>query len=1099
MTAVAEQLHHTLESLKDFQRAAVDSAIKQFNVGNNRVLIADEVGLGKTVVAKGIIASLVQQRLHQGNASSKPFRVTYVCSNLALAEENRRKLAIFRGEYQECYVREPSFGRLIETAVVKNTGDDENKLIELCSLTPSTSFNLTQGDGNKSERAIICAALKRHSNLDRYSKMLEELFKGDIHKVDNWLDAITEIEKHHFDDRILHDFHKALNNKMTDEERQFCGVTLLDATWISVLEAYCKASMQFSQTTQRFRAKLRSQMAICCAAYLDADLFILDEFQRFKDLLDTKNDNEAAIISRQIFGKEQTRILLLSATPFKAITTAAEDESGDAHSIEIIQLLAFLNKSNQEELDSYRDSRQAQYQQLLSLKNANVTPEALADKYKSEIQRILRKYISRTERGQIAEGYDKVFDNDIPSELERATEFSVDDIQAYKILDSIALSLSDVKGGQRRRQIMDFYKSAPWSMSFLSGYTFKEELDSALTRDPRQKLISAIKKAGSAWLSRQDIKNYKVKLAEAPQPKIRALVKRLFKTNSEELLWLPPSLPHYPLQGAFLNQQQFSKTLLFSHYAMVPKAISSMVSYEAERRVLQGRKGLQRDYFKEFTLQKIRFSGSQSSLVGWSLVYPAKVLIDIPLRRTAVSLKHLIDERKSQIKPMLGELKKRYAGSRNTMRPIRHSYNWYALSPFMLDIASGYKEHSQNWLAKALNNGQLGEHSVSKSRLAALIDGDFSSLELGECPDDLLDYLALLSIGGPAVAAFRAWQSIWCTEKVATNNDLDASVKAATEIAFSFITMFNKREAVHILSKRYPRKEYFEAIAQYCTEGDLQAMLQEYGHLLKDAGHMMSGQSGATARVSEVLHMHTSSISCQFTEDLSSITYTGKQNEDAHQHNKLRCHYAVPMGNQRLEKDEGQQRIANIRNAFNSPFRPFMLNSTSIGQEGLDFHWYCSNIVHWHLPGNPIDIEQREGRINRYKSLVVRRRAAEKYHQSISEERGDVWLHLFEQADKQTKGSRASDLTPYWHISEGSAKISRFFPMFPLSKDSIQLERALKVLAIYRLAFGQPRQDELFEKLLRRNFSDEELKTLNRKLVVNLSPLRNESPDKTSA
>ena len=57
-------------------------------------------------------------------------------------------------------------------------------------------------------------------------------------------------------------------------------------------------------------------------------------------------------------------------------------------------------------------------------------------------------------------------------------------------------------------------------------------------------------------------------------------------------------------------------------------------------------------------------------------------------------------------------------------------------------------------------------------------------------------------------------------------------------------------------------------------------------------------------------------------------------------------------------------RKENIRNAFNSPMRPFVLATTSIGQEGLDFHNYCRVIMHWNLPSNPIDLEQREGRKN---------------------------------------------------------------------------------------------------------------------------------------
>ena len=44
--------------------------------------------------------------------------------------------------------------------------------------------------------------------------------------------------------------------------------------------------------------------------------------------------------------------------------------------------------------------------------------------------------------------------------------------------------------------------------------------------------------------------------------------------------------------------------------------------------------------------------------------------------------------------------------------------------------------------------------------------------------------------------------------------------------------------------------------------------------------------------------------------------------------------------------------------------RPFVLATTSIGQEGLDFHNYCRVIMYWNLPSNPMDLEQREGRKN---------------------------------------------------------------------------------------------------------------------------------------
>ncbi|MFP4250993.1 MAG: phospholipase D family protein, partial [Armatimonadota bacterium] len=50
----------------------------------------------------------------------------------------------------------------------------------------------------------------------------------------------------------------------------------------------------------------------------------------------------------------------------------------------------------------------------------------------------------------------------------------------------------------------------------------------------------------------------------------------------------------------------------------------------------------------------------------------------------------------------------------------------------------------------------------------------------------------------------------------------------------------------------------------------------------------------------------------------------------------VRCRYALRFGDLRSE-DRTVARRGDVRQAFNSPFRPFILATTSIGQEGLDF------------------------------------------------------------------------------------------------------------------------------------------------------------------
>ena len=153
--------------------------------------------------------------------------------------------------------------------------------------------------------------------------------------------------------------------------------------------------------------------------------------------------------------------------------------------------------------------------------------------------------------------------------------------------------------------------------------------------------------------------------------------------------------------------------------------------------------------------------------------------------------------------------------------------------------------------------------------------------------------------------------------------------------------------------------------------------------------------------------------------------------------------------------------------AFNSPFWPFVLASTSVGQEGLDFHLWCRAVVHWNLPANPVDLEQREGRVHRYKCQAVRRNLTEKLGPDLLREgipEGDPWQTLFGRAASE-RGSDDGEMVPYWVFHQGRAKIDRLVPVLPFSMESARLPQLRRSLAVYRLAFGQPRQEELVEFL----------------------------------
>jgi hypothetical protein len=201
-----------------------------------------------------------------------------------------------------------------------------------------------------------------------------------------------------------------------------------------------------------------------------------------------------------------------------------------------------------------------------------------------------------------------------------------------------------------------------------------------------------------------------------------------------------------------------------------------------------------------------------------------------------------------------------------------------------------------------------------------------------------------------------------------------------------------------------------------------------------------------------------------------------------------------PLLEDKADDDGGiQNSMIQLRGAFNSPFLPFVLSSTSIGQEGLDFHWYCHAIVHWNLPSNPVDFEQRDGRIHRYRNHAVRRNLAQdwgaKALASPTQHAGgsELWGNLFSAAaaQLQSEGRQMEGMRPSWIYRKGdcassvaapswmsgcqgeAAHIVRQVPLIPLSRDPERLQELTRAVGCYRIVFAQPRQDDLLAHLTR--------------------------------
>jgi hypothetical protein len=132
-----------------------------------------------------------------------------------------------------------------------------------------------------------------------------------------------------------------------------------------------------------------------------------------------------------------------------------------------------------------------------------------------------------------------------------------------------------------------------------------------------------------------------------------------------------------------------------------------------------------------------------------------------------------------------------------------------------------------------------------------------------------------------------------------------------------------------------------------------------------------------------------------------------------------------------------------------------------------------------------LDLEQREGRIQRYAGLAVRRRLAIVLGQEVAADIATAamspWRCLQNHADRLVD---KSGLCPWW-VLEG-AEIRRHVFQRPFGRDIARFNTLREQRMIYRLALGQPNQEDFIDLLSR---GGEETRKLLLPLVLDLSAL----------
>jgi Helicase conserved C-terminal domain len=1086
-----------LAYLKDFQRLSVDTVFRRMYLDTKptrRFLVADEVGLGKTLVARGVIARTID---HLWDTVQR-IDIVYLCSNSNIARQNVRRLT-------PTGISGVSIASRITLLPLETHAFKERK-VNVIALTPGTSLSLKGNLGLMLERGLLLKILAAHWNLDRTGA--SRLFAGNA-SLQRFRAFVRDCKEYRaIDPDLRQSFVDALDAHCDDAAGKAVK-TIRQSVESLVAEFKSDATPSREVILERSRTigELRQVLARSCIRALQPDLIVLDEFQRFKELLD--GEGEAGEMARHLFeykdSSTETRVLLLSATPYK-MYTVQDDAGNEDHYADFLRTARFLFADDAEATVRLGELLQKFREQLFRL-GQDGTSDLISIRDAIEVS--LRSVMVRTERLALT-----------PDRSGMLVEKDVGNITIQPRDASNYASVQTLARLVDSPDTMEFWKAAPWLLNFMEQYKLSSGID-ALIEEPSQSraFVKAISAVPVSLMSFDDVTSFR--RLDPAHARLRWLIEHVLDGGLWKLLWLPPTLPYYQLGTPFsdLCVQSPTKTLLFSAWRVVPRVVAAILSHEAERRMYVGSEGETADLTgapdRLGDLLKIsRKEGRAAGLTVLSLMYPCSWLAQTcdPIEMAA----SFVNERGRipTLDELLEEAERRIAPSLERITPptpdrSTPDESWYWAASILLDRANGSvsaewfdRELAALWAAmenpvSAVPADELDEEGDSLSAGQDAGDSDSAAindlvervrqtakgeLPRGVPPKDLVRTLALAAVANPATVSLRAFS------RVAGVSALNSAIArdAAARVGAGFRTLFNQPDSTAaVRATGTDGQDYWKQCLEYCAHGCLQSLLDEYVHLLvgeagvfgKSPDEIVTAVAGY---VSDVVGLRRARVGAQ-----NIVVADGKVTTKSA---AFRSRFAMRFGEERADEAGDKVRADEVRKAFNSPFWPFVLATTSVGQEGLDFHQYCHRVVHWNLPPNPVDLEQREGRVHRFKGHAVRKNVAQRHAKVwYGIQSGDRWEETFAEA-KRGRLATENDLVPYWvYTAPNGATIERYVPCYPLSRDIERFKSLKDSLVLYRMVFGQPRQEELLSYLAR-VVAPEKIPLLAEQLKISLAP-----------
>lgn len=1014
-----------MAGLKGFQQDAVDHVIERFYGAESadasgRFLVADETGLGKSIVARGVIARAVEHLQSVDHVDR--IDIVYVCSNVDLATQNLRRLNVTGDKHIGMATRLTLLAK--ESRRLSEKSADAGKKVNLVSFTPGTSFS--EGgwrQGSAPERAMLTVILDKIANrTDSDRRVTRLLMHGTVKtakRFDQWYvqPLIRELAGEP-DPRIV----AAFTHMIQADGSLDRFIALRD-------EMRRKQSVPADlwHRNHDLIADFRQSLAKAGVDTLEPDLIILDEFQRFRHLLNPES-GDAADLAHALFAYPNAKVLLLSATPYKPFTNS--DDAEDDHYQDFLATVRFLAGGNKGAEHEVASSLAAYRRSLIVGEDA----EAAAQR----VGAALTPLMTRSERPPIGEREDLVTVRQLKTASPTAS-----DLREWASLRELGRAVDSPID-------LEYWKSIPYFASFMDGYKAADRVKAALSGPEAAEVGSLLSATRS--LDGQAVAAFEP--VDLGNGHLRAIAGETLERGWWRLLWVPPTMPYLEPGPVYapLSDGSVTKHVLFSAWTGVPSAIASLLSYEADR-LAAGDRTLLRENTPEarkavgarllYRLAEGRAAAMSTLAIFWP--HPRLAELGDPLAATRASGGMVTAD------TLLATVDASLAAGRESDQLADAVFAYPGMLPPALAGSSAE---------------QLLEFRAEEGRFGGLLEHVRVALE--PSANGILTHpnLAKVAAHSPGSIAWRALRSVAGPEVTPTG-----LWAAAFELVRGIRTLFNRTESIALLVTLYGDDQpYWQSVLDYCADGNLQAVMDEYLYqLLSETG----GGDLDDASLAAVARRTVESM------ELRPARYVARDNSATREEIPIMARFALRYGGKYATEadDSSGVRQGEVRAAFNSPFAPFVLASTSVGQEGIDFHWWSHSVVHWNLPSNPVDFEQREGRVNRFAGHAVRKNVAESHWGDVLAS-NDVraWRAAFDAAVDAEND--LGEFSPWW-IYPGSARIHRVIAQYPLSRDITKYERLRSALTLYRLTLGQPRQEDMVDMLAKRGVGGDSVPTID--------------------